>query len=66
MKEILEKIAQGERNNGAFQARTNEDIEDIDYLYSLGYVNKFDFMPNGCAATLTSKGSQELKRLQNA
>lgn len=65
MKKILEIIAQEEHKNGAFEARTREDIEVIEYLYCLGYVNKFDFI-NGCAATLTSKGSQELKRLQNS
>ena len=66
MKNFLKRIAQAESENGAFRARNPKDIEYIEYLYSLGYVNKLDLMPNGCAVTLTPKGTQELKRLQDS
>ena len=65
MIKLLNKIYLGEKKDGVFKARNSDEIEDMAYLHRLGYVNKFDLI-NGCAATLTSKGTQELKRLQNA
>ena len=62
---MLQMVANGEKDNGAFESKNKSDEEVINYLYRQGLVNKFEFV-KGLAATLNTKGVMRLSELNNA
>lgn len=64
---ILEKIAKAEKANGAFEPTSPLEREQIDYLYTMGLINLYEFECAGsnCVVTLNDKGEKLLRKLQN-
>lgn len=63
---ILETIAEAEKANGAFKPSSPLEREQIDYLYTMGLINLYEFEGAGSnyAVTLNDKGEKILRELQ--